>query len=224
MSAADQRAHLRATRDGYDAIAEEYAATFRAELDEAPLDRALLRGFADLVTRHHPGGRVLEVGSGPGAVAALLHGLGLDVSGVDLSPAMVDLARRTHPGIEFEIGEMSALDRADASLAGLVAWYSLIHVPPSGRQAALDEFCRVLEPGGYALIAFQVGDDVLHLDEAFGRAVSLDFHRLQPDAVVHLLRGAGLEPTACLVKEPEPTSAATRIPQAFLIARKPAET
>ena len=54
---------------------------------------ALLAGFAELVTERHPGGEVVEVGSGPGRVTAHLRGLGLSVRGVDLSPAMVDLAR-----------------------------------------------------------------------------------------------------------------------------------
>ena len=214
-------AHLDATRRGYDAVAEQYAELFRTGLDDSPLSRALLVGFAEMVRRDLPDGQVLEVGSGPGAVSAHLHQLGLDVRGIDLSPAMVDVARRDHPGVGFDVGHMGALDRADGSLAGLVCWYSLIHVPAHQRQAVLDEFHRVLRPGGYALIAFQVGDDTLHLDEAFGQVISLDFHRLQPDAVVEMLGRAGFELTARVVKAPEPTSAASRVPQAALIARKP---
>ena len=215
-------AHLVATRNSYDAIAEQYADLFRAELAEAPLDRAMLSGFAELVERDHADAQVLEVGSGPGTVTAHLHKLGLDVGGIDLSPVMVEIARRDHPGVGFDVGEMGALDRADAGLAGLVAWYSLIHVPGPQRQAVVDEFHRVLRPGGYVLIAFQVGDDTLHLDEAFGLAVSLDFHRLQPDAVALLLDRAGFELVARMVRAPESTSAATKVPQAVLIARKPA--
>jgi predicted methyltransferase len=86
----------------------------------------------------------------------------------------------------------------------------------------IDEFHRVLRPGGYVLIAFQVGDDTLHVDEAFGRPVSLDFHRLQPDAVVGLLESAGFTLSARLVRAPESTSAATKVPQGVLLARKPA--
>jgi SAM-dependent methyltransferase len=214
-------AHLISARDGYDAIAEQYAELFRAELDAAPLDRALLSAFAELVRRDHRDALVLEVGSGPGAVTAHLHQLGLDVAGIDLSPVMVDIARRDHPQLGFDVGEMGGLDRADASLAGLVAWYSLIHVPPPDRQHVIDEFHRVLRPGGYALIAFQVGDDTLHLDEAFGQTVSLDFHRLQPDAVAESLHRAGFELTAQVVRAPEASSAASQVPQAVLIARRP---
>lgn len=130
-----ETAHLSATRAGYDAVAEQYAELFCAALDETPLDRALLRGFAELVRRDHPAPEVLEVGSGPGNVAAYLHQLGMTVCGIDLSPAMVELARREHPEVRFEVGEMGALEVADASLAGVVAWYSVIHVPrPNGRE------------------------------------------------------------------------------------------
>jgi ubiquinone/menaquinone biosynthesis C-methylase UbiE len=214
-------AHLVATRNGYDAIAEQYAEFFRAELDDAPLDRALLRAFAEMVRRDHPDARVVEAGSGPGTVTAHLSQLGLDMGGIDLSPAMVDIARRDHPQIGFRVGDMGTLACADGDLAGLVAWYSLIHAPGPRRQGVIDEFYRVLRPGGYALIAFQVGDDTLHLDEAFGRSVSLDFHRLQPDAVVDSLERAGFELTARVVRSPEATSAASKVPQGTLIARKP---
>jgi SAM-dependent methyltransferase len=221
VPAVTETAHLSATRAGYDAVAEQYAELFRAALDEAPLDRALLTGFAELVRRDHPDPEVLEVGSGPGNVAAYLHQLGMTVCGIDLSPAMVELARREHREVRFEVGEMGALDVADASLAGVVAWYSVIHVPASQRPGVIGEFHRVLRPGGYALLAFQIGDDTLHLDEAFGHEVSLDFHRLQPDAVVALLDDAGFDLTARLVRAPDSSSAAAKIPQGFLIARKP---
>jgi ubiquinone/menaquinone biosynthesis C-methylase UbiE len=214
-------AHLSATRAGYDAMAEQYTELFRTALDDAPLDRALLSGFAEMIRRDHRDPQLIEVGSGPGHVAGYLHQLEMAVGGIDLSPAMVALARREHPEVSFAVGEMGALDVADASLAGVVAWYSVIHVPASQRPGVIGEFHRVLRPGGYALLAFQVGDDTLHLDEAFGHEVSLDFHRLQPDAVVALLDDAGFDLIARLVRAPDPTSAAAKIPQGFLIARKP---
>jgi SAM-dependent methyltransferase len=212
---------LGATRAGYDAIAEGYAKLFRAELADAPLDRALLAAFAEIVHREHGDAEVLEVGSGPGTVAAHLDHLGLAVRGIDLSPAMVGLARRAHPTITFEVGEMGDLDVPGAALAGVVAWYSLIHVPQPRRAAVLREFRRALRPSGHVLLAFQVGDDTLHLEQAFGHEIALDFHRLRADDVVALLHGAGFEVTARLEKAPEGGTAATRVPQGFVMARKP---
>lgn len=216
-------ADLTATRAGYDALAEQYGDLSQAALDAAPLDRALLGAFAEMVGADHPDGLVLDVGSGPGTVAAHLARLGLRAHGIDLSPAMVDRARRAHPAVGFAVGEMGALDAADDAAAGLVAWYSLIHVPARRRPQVIDEFHRVLRPGGHLLLAFQVGDDTLHLDEAFGHAVSLDFHRLRVDDVAALLVRSGFDVTARLVRAPDPGGVAARIPQAFLLARKPPE-
>jgi ubiquinone/menaquinone biosynthesis C-methylase UbiE len=215
-----ESADLGETRSGYDAIAGPYEEAFRSALDDNPLDRALLAGFAELVAHRHPDGQLVEVGSGPGHVTAYLRDLGMSIRGIDLSTAMVDLARREHPAIAFDVGEMGALDASDSSLAGLVAWYSIIHVPPAHLPAVFTEFHRVLEDGGHLLLAFQIGDDVLHLDEAFGHQVSLDFRRLRPDTVTALLDDAGFELIAQLVRAPGPPSAAASIPQALLIACK----
>jgi ubiquinone/menaquinone biosynthesis C-methylase UbiE len=215
-------AYLTATRSGYDAIAESCAVPYRAALDEAPLDRALLAAFAEMVRRDHSDPLTVEVGSGHGGTTAYLAKHGLSVSGIDLSTAMVEFARRAYPEVGFSVGEMHDLHIDDASLAGLVSWYSLIHIPESDRPAVVAEFGRVLRPGGYVLLAFQVGDHTLHFDEAFGHDVSLDFHRLDPDAVIATLEAAGFELVARLVKAPEAGSTAALIPQGFLIGRKPA--
>lgn len=212
--------YLADTRAGYDAIAADYDRTFAAELDKQPLDRAMLAAFAEIV--RDPGGPVAEVGSGPGRVTAHLHGLGVPVFGVDLSPAMVALARRTFPGLRFEQGSMTGLDLGDGTLGGLAAWYSLIHIPPERHPEVLAEFHRVLVPGGHLLLAFQVGDAPLHFDDAFGHAVNLDFHRLDPGRVTECLTGAGFTVHAKLVREADPAQKSAKVPQAFLLARKPA--
>jgi ubiquinone/menaquinone biosynthesis C-methylase UbiE len=213
-------ADLGATREGYDALAEQYLDLSRAALDAAPLDRALLAAFAELVRDSHPDPLVIDVGCGPGTVAGHLRRLGLRAKGIDLSPAMVERARRAHPEVGFDVGEMGALAVPDAGVAGLVAWYSLIHVPADRRQQVIDEFARVLRPGGFVLLAFQVGEDTLHLDEALGQRVSLDFHRLQPDDVVALLERAGFEVTGRVVRAPDPTGVAAKIPQGFVLGRR----
>lgn len=211
---------LRTVRAAYDAMAAAYAAHFRAGLADKPLERAMLAAFAELVRDMGGDGRVADVGCGPGTVAAHLHALGVNVFGLDLSPAMVALARRTHPGLRFEEGSMTALDGLpDGTLGGVVAWYSVIHVPPERHPDVFAEFSRVLAPGGHLLLAFQVGDEPLHLAEAFGHPVALDFHRLAPDCVADLLHRAGFTVTARLRREP---SSDERTPQAFVLARRSA--
>src|SRR5206468_4038248 len=129
----------------YDRIAEKYAAAFFDELEKKPFDRARLDRFAAAVAGR---GRVGDVGCGPGHVGRYLAARGVDVFGLDLSPRMVELARRRNPGIPFEQGDMLALALADASLAGIVAFYSLIHLARDTVARALGELTRVLVPGG----------------------------------------------------------------------------
>src|SRR5919205_357610 len=74
-----------------------------------------------------PLGPVLDVGCGPGTVTAHLAGLGLDVRGVDLSPRMIEHARRLHPALRFDVASATALDVAPASLGGVLGWWSLFN-------------------------------------------------------------------------------------------------
>ncbi|MDA8369733.1 MAG: class I SAM-dependent methyltransferase [Nocardiopsaceae bacterium] len=208
---------LRTTRAFYDAFAADYAERFRTVLEDRPLDRALLAAFAELA-RAADAGPVADLGCGPGRVTAHLHSLGADVFGVDLSPQMVALARRAHPGLRFDEGSMTALDLADGALGGIVAWYSIIHTPPKLLPQVLAEFRRLLAPSAPLLIAFQVGTEPLHLAQPLGHPVSLDFHRWQPDHVAELLHQAGLTVDARLLREPDSTE---KVQQAYLLARKP---
>jgi SAM-dependent methyltransferase len=211
-----EKAFLRDTRASYNAIAADYAERFEAEAKS--LERAMLAAFAERV-RADGAGPVVEFGSGPGRVSACLAGLGVDIRGIDLSPAMVALARRAYPRLRFDEGSMTELGGfADGSLAGVVAWYSMIHLPPAEVPGVLAGFHRILAPGGHLAVAFQVGDHISRYTEAFGHSVSLDFHRMRPDLVVEQLREAGFEVLARLEREPEEGE---KTPQAYLVARRP---
>ncbi|MCT6778249.1 methyltransferase domain-containing protein [Streptomyces sp. CS7] len=215
---------LHATRTSYDAMAPAYVDFARGELAAKPLERALLSTFAELVAAGGGGLPVADVGCGTGRVTEHLHGLGrgLDVFGIDLSPQMVAVARREHPGLRFEEGSMLALDLPDASLGGLLAWYSTIHVPDEELPCAFTEFHRVLAPGGYVQLGFQVGDEPLRLTEAWGLDVSLVFHRRQPERIAELLRDAGLEVVSRVRRERETDGPfPERAPQGFVLARRP---
>ncbi|MFR9726531.1 class I SAM-dependent DNA methyltransferase [Streptomyces sp. MS19] len=211
--------HLGATRAAYDAIAPEYADRFRDELDHKPFDRALLATFAELVAAEG-GGPVLDVGCGFGRITAYLHGLGLDVSGVDLSPGMLTVAREWFPGLRFAEGSMTALDLPDGGLAGITAWYSVIHLPPGELPVAFAEFHRVLAPGGLVQLAFQVRPEPVRLDEVFGHAVDLAYPRLPLEYVEETLAAAGLAPVSRLLRAAD---AVERSPQAVVTARRRAD-
>jgi SAM-dependent methyltransferase len=208
---------LTSTRASYDAVAAEYGEHFREDLAGRPWDRAVLAVFAELVRTRSPGS-VADVGCGPGRATAHLHGLGVDVFGVDLSPGMLAVARRDHPYLRFAVGSMLALDLPDGSLGGLLAYYSTIHVPDDRLSTVLAEFARVLAPGGHLLLVFQVGDEPLRLTEAFGHSIELEFHRRRPEYVAGLLEEAGLAVRSLLVREAEEDE---RTAHAYLMARKP---
>ncbi|KOG88575.1 methyltransferase, partial [Streptomyces varsoviensis] len=131
--------------------------------------------------------------------------------------------RRDYPELRFEEGSMPALDLPDGKLGGVLAWYSTIHVPGERLPEVFAEFHRVLAPGGEVLLAFQVGDGVLRLEEAIGHSVALDFNRWQPDRIAELLADAGLAVRAKVWRERDTEGdVKERTPQAFLLARKAA--
>ncbi|MGK4585414.1 class I SAM-dependent DNA methyltransferase [Kitasatospora sp. HPMI-4] len=179
------------TRTSYDTVALSYADQVRDLLDQTPYERAALTLFADFVETTG-GGRVADVGCGTGRITAYLRELGVDTFGIDLSPAMIEVARREHPGIRFEVGSMTDLDLTDASMAGLVAWYSLIHVPDDEIGSVFAHFRRVLRPGGPLLLSFHVGDESRLKTQGYGgHPMKVYVHRRQPDRVAAWLNDAG---------------------------------
>ncbi|MFJ7199549.1 MULTISPECIES: class I SAM-dependent methyltransferase [unclassified Streptomyces] len=205
------------TRASYDAVAADYAVLLADELADKPYDNAMLAAFAGLVTTGG-GGPVGDLGCGPGRVTAVLRDLGLTAFGIDLSPGMIAVARETYPDLDFAVGSMTALDVADDSLAGALAWYSLVHTPPDQLPWCFSEFHRVLAPGGHLLMAFKVGDECVRLERAYGHAVTLDVHRFAPDAVAGMLVKAGFRVQARLVREADERE---KTPQAFFLMVKP---
>ena len=176
-------------RESYDSAAEAYAEHLANELAGKPLDRHLLNRFAEEMRGR---GLVADLGCGPGHVARYLHEQGVTVVGIDLSPEMIRVAAALHPGIELRVGDMNRLDLPDASLAGIVAFYSIVHFRPDELGAVFQEMRRVLMPGGLALISFHIGDEVVHVDDLFGAPVSLDFRFHVPSVVIEALRSARL--------------------------------
>lgn len=192
---------IRDVQTSYDRVAAEYVARISGELVHKPLDRQLLDNFAAQVRVLGP---ACDVGCGPGHVARYLHDRGLAITGVDLSSSMVEAARRLNPEIEFFQGDLRALPFGDGVLGGLVAFYSLIHLPKADVGAALPEMKRVLRPGGLLLIAIHLGEDVLHLDEWWGQRVSIDFVFFRLEEMSYFLRQAGFVIVESVEREPYP--------------------
>ncbi|UVI37901.1 class I SAM-dependent methyltransferase [Brevibacterium spongiae] len=136
-------------------------------------------------------------------MTSFLAALGLIPRGLDLSPAMIGLAQGLYPKLGFDVGTMTALPYADDSFAGLVAWYSTIHVPDDALSLTFAEAARVLRPGGWFQLAFQLGDRVDHVSDLAGLPVDLDFHRRSIEAVLSALEPHGFAPATRLEREPD---------------------
>lgn len=202
------------TRSSYNRLASEYVRRIYDELQHKSLDRQLLDDFAERVK-----GTVCDLGCGPGHVARYLWERGVQVCGIDLSPGLVDQARRLNPGIKFEQGNMYALDTPDATWAGIIAFYSIIHVPSTDHPLVFSEMRRVLQPDGILLLAFHVGEKLIHFDELWGQAVSVDFHLFLSDEVTDSLGSAGFEVEKVVERDPYPeVEAQTR--RAYILAIK----
>lgn len=197
----------------YDEVAELYTDMARDIMAAKTFDRVMLDAFAELV----PGGPVVELGCGPGRVAAYLAARGLDISGTDISARMIEVARREYPGLRFEVGSLAEPPAAPGTLAGIVAWYSLIHTAPQQVPDILDGFHRALRPGGHLLLAFQGADDgVVEFDHRVVRA-----YRWSPDRLGELARDAGFTVKTRMVCAPDPDD---RFDQGYLLAVKPPES
>jgi SAM-dependent methyltransferase len=202
------------TRASYDTVAASYADVVRDLLAGHPYLRAALGLFADAV-RAAGGGPVADVGCGPGNITAHLHELGIDAFGIDLSPVMIEVARRDHPHLRFEVGSMTDLDLADAPVAGLLAWWSLIHIPDEAVPAVLTRFRRALRPDGALLLGFHVGDESRLLTQGYGgHPMNVYSHRRRPGQVSAWLRDAGFRVEAELLIGP-----GDNVPSAVVFAR-----
>ncbi|HWL87554.1 MAG TPA: class I SAM-dependent methyltransferase [Polyangiaceae bacterium] len=206
-----------AIEKSYDEIAGPYADHFFDELRHKPLDRALLGMLAEEVGGTGP---VLDVGCGPGQIARALRDRGPMVTGVDIAGGMIEIARRRSPDISFRVGSMLALEDGDATYAGLVAFYAIVHFTRDELDLACREFFRVLRPGGLALVSFHLGHGVLHRDELFEAKVDLDFVLFERETVEAALTGARLRIEAFVERAPyvaveHPTQ------RGYVLARKP---
>ncbi|GAB2578265.1 methyltransferase [Paractinoplanes abujensis] len=149
-------------RDAYSSLSEQYIGLFDGDWktgDEAALIRRHLTGLD---------GPVLDLGCGPGHWSAALHAQGADVTGVDMVPEFIEHAQVTFPGPRFRLGSMTEVDVADHSVAGVLSWYSTIHLPPRELDGVLAGFRRLLAPGGRLVIGFFDSDDEV---AAFDHAV-----------------------------------------------------
>ncbi|MFL6208307.1 MAG: class I SAM-dependent methyltransferase [Pyrinomonadaceae bacterium] len=201
----------------YDRVARQYAAEYFDEFAHKPFDCALLDGFAAEVRGQ---GLVCEIGCGPGQVARYLRARGVEMHGVDLSEEMVNHARRLNPDITFAQGDMLALDAGDATFAGLISFYAIIHLKRGEVTRALGELWRVLRPGAPVLISFHGGAGEVRRAEWYGEPVSVCVTLFTSEEMSGYLKAAGFVCEHIFERAPYPFEYPT--PRLYARARKPA--
>ncbi len=168
-------------RQAYASVADLYIELFGTTGKVHAEDVALIGRH--LATRSGP---VLDLGCGPGHITGHLRSLGVDATGIDMVPEFIAHARAAHPGGTYRLGSIERLDVADHSVAGILAWYSLIHLPPEELDGVLAGFRRVIAPGGTLVVGFFEGDEVGAFDHKVATA-----YRWPADALAGRLMRAG---------------------------------
>jgi ubiquinone/menaquinone biosynthesis C-methylase UbiE len=215
----DDQSILDALRQDYDRVADEYARHIYSELQHKPLDRELLTRLA---RRLEGKGEICDMGCGPGHIARFLRDASANVFGLDLSPGMLEQARRLNPDIAFRQGNMLALDLPDASLAGIAAFYAVVNLPKASLPQVFRELARVLQPNGILLFAHHIGEETIHRNEWWERPISMDFHFLHPLAVQRDLEAAGLIVEEVIERAPYAPEVEHQSRRAYIFAHKPA--
>ncbi|MCE8006786.1 class I SAM-dependent methyltransferase [Aestuariivita sp.] len=174
MSDAETLAVYNRQADDYVAMMDEYAANDPR--------------IHDFIAACPQGGRVLDLGSGPGAYAVQMAAAGLHVDAIDAASEMVARIAEI-PGISARVATFDDIDGADI-YDGIWASFSLLHAPREAMPRHLAALRRALKPGGVFFIGMKLGqggkrDDIGRHYEYYSR-----------EELETLLQDAGLAPYA----------------------------
>jgi ubiquinone/menaquinone biosynthesis C-methylase UbiE len=183
----------------YDTVAKEYAEAFSGEHEKKPKDQEILHRFSREIGGRRP---VWDFGCGPGQTTKYLKDLGIEISWLDLSEKILERARTIHPGIDFRKGNILELEFENNSIAGVVAFYTIIHFTEEQVGIAFREVFRVLQPGGIFLCTYHIGEKTIHIEEFLGKKIDIDFMFFTTEFIASCLKKNGFEKVETIEREP----------------------
>jgi len=175
----------RVVEQGYDQVAHEYA------LLEGESEWPRMRWLRKLLDRLEPGLSVLDLGCGSGEPADVETAREHQVTGVDISQAQIDLARRSVPTGHFLHGDAGSVAFPPGSFDAVVSFYTLEHIPRKEHSTVLRRTCEWLRAGGLLLISMEAGD----YDDVMGEwlGVPMFISCYGPDTMKRMVDEAGFE-------------------------------
>lgn len=179
----DQRKAIVA--EGYDALGEGYLAWASGVLD--PRGR-MLEAFSAALA---PGARVLDLGCGAGLPSTKALAARFAVTGVDISAAQIEAARRHVPEASFVHADLTQIDYSNGSFEGITAFYVIPHIPREDHADLFGRIARWLVPGGMLVAVLGSADSPDWIGEWLGRPMF--FSTYDADVNRQLLAGAGFE-------------------------------
>lgn len=174
-------------RSGYDAIAAEYTSARHVDVQQISL-------LQDLAGRLPADATILDAGCGAGVPVTQWLSERFTVTGVDISPEQVRLARQLVPQATFVCQDMTTLDVPDASFDAICSFYAVIHIPREEHLPLLRDFHRMLKPGGFLLLGMGSSDSPGIVEPFFGAPMYWSHYdaatnvRMMEEAGFHVIR------------------------------------
>jgi ubiquinone/menaquinone biosynthesis C-methylase UbiE len=207
-----------AVRAAYDTVAPDYTAAFADDLACLPVERLML-DTALAIRPAVAGPAALDLGCGPGSVAAYLADNGASPIGVDLAAGMLAEARRRNPKLPLVQGDLRRLPLASARFGLAVAFFVIQHLPRPDLPAVLAEVGRVLVPDGIFLLATHLGAGDVFVDSFLGHHIATVGGALYGrEEIMAGLRAAGFEIDLEKQRGPLPHEVDTQ--RIYLLARR----
>ncbi len=204
----------------YDRTADDYAAAFLNELDKKPFDQILLKWFASQIPKDET---ILEIGAGPGEVSGYLGSLGVKCLGTDISPRMIENAKKYFPQLQFEVQDFFHLSYNDSSFYGVIGFYAIVNLTLEEIKLMLAEIKRVLRDCGIFIFSFHIyeNEEIIEAENFLNHEGNkLTFYFLKVDDIKKLVEGLNYNIQDIIIRYPY-KDAEYQSKRAYFVVKKP---